>query len=165
LQRCEIILEEVQQLNFPDITLRTSLSGKVVRVYDEVRRKWLVLTPEEWVRQHMIHYLRDYLGYPASLMGVEKSLNYMGMKKRSDLVVYGKNTEPLLLVECKAPEIKIEGKAFDQAARYNFHYQVPYLMISNGLSHYCCVMDFNTSSWKFLDTLPAYQDLSRPSEL
>lgn len=88
----------------------------------------------------------------------------MGMKKRSDLVVYGKNAQPLLLAECKAPEIRLDGKTFDQAARYNLQYRVPYLMISNGLTHYCCVMDFNTSTWKFVEQIPTYDELSGLSE-
>ncbi len=149
----------MNQLNFPDISVRIKRTGEVVRIYDEVRKKWIVLTPEEWVRQHLIHYLRDHLGYPDSLMAVEKSLRYNGMTRRSDLVVFGRNSNPLILAECKAPGIQIGVKTFDQAARYNLQYQVPYLLITNGMDHYCCVMDFHTGSWKFSEKIPSFEEI------
>jgi hypothetical protein len=149
----------VNQLNFPDISARLKRIDEVVKIYDEVRKKWIALTPEEWVRQHLIHYLRDHLGYPGSLMAVEKSLRYNGMTRRSDLVVFGRDSAPLLLAECKAPGIKIDGKTFDQAARYNLQYQVPYLLVTNGLEHYFCVMDFSSTTWKFSDKIPSFQEI------
>jgi hypothetical protein len=160
LANAKIIHNEVNQLNFPQIAARIESAGGQYRIYDEVRRKWLILTPEEWVRQHLIHFLRDHLGYPASLMGVEKSLKYNGMSRRSDLVVYGKDTRPLLLAECKAPDIKIDAGVFDQAARYNLQYQVPYLLVTNGMDHYFCMMDFATATWKFQEKIPRFLEIA-----
>jgi Type I restriction enzyme R protein N terminus (HSDR_N) len=150
----------MQKLNFPysDVSLR--LQGEQKRIFDKVRKKWMVLTPEEWVRQHLIIYLHQGKGCPLELMAVEKSLEYNGMVRRSDVVVYGRNSMPMLLVECKAPEIKITQKTFDQAAQYNMSLLVPYLLVTNGLEHFCCKIDHHVKSYHFLKEIPTFDEMS-----
>lgn len=109
--------------------------GKV-KVFDEIRRKWLQLTPEEWVRQHLINYLVKEKKYPISLISVEKELVLNDTKKRYDIVVYSKSLEPIIIIECKAPEVNLSEKVLEQALRYNLVLKVPYLMISNGLNDF-----------------------------
>lgn len=153
----------MQQLNFPYLPERGRVVDGVSQVFDIIRKKWLVLTPEEWVRQHLILYLmRDKL-CPAGLISVEKGLEYNGMKRRYDLVVFSREMKPVLLVECKAPEIAIKQDVFDQAARYNMVMHVPFLMITNGLDHYCCRIDFEQQSYVFLPEIPNYAVLSAKS--
>ena len=129
-------------------------------IFDTFRSKYLVLTPEENVRQHFARYLIDELSYPASLMMSEHSLTLNKMNKRCDLIVFHRSGDPLVLVECKAPEVKISQAVFDQVARYNQVFKVSYLMVSNGLKHYCCKIDFSTGKIDFLKAMPSYKDLT-----
>lgn len=122
-------------LNLPQAPLKLGRKGDQVFVWDILRKKNLLVTPEEWVRQHLLFFLKDHLGYPQSSFAVEGGFRLMGKLQRSDILVY-KNSQPILLVECKAPSVKISQDTFDQALRYNLHYQVPYLLVSNGLEHY-----------------------------
>lgn len=128
-------------------------------IFDPFRKKYVVLTPEEWVRQNFARYLTDELAYPASRMMTEVSLKLNRMSKRSDIVVYGKTGEPVLLVECKAPEVKITGATFDQAARYNMVFRVSWLLITNGLQHYCCFVDFERQKVEFRESIPVFSML------
>lgn len=146
----------MQRLNLPDhgVKLRHEADGD--RVWDPLRRKWLVLTPEEWVRQHVLNHLIQDLGCPASLTTLEHTIALNGLTKRADIVVHGRRGEALLLVECKAPEVRLDQRVFEQAARYNIVFRVPFLMVTNGLTHYCCRVDHTSSAVDFLPKVPAY---------
>ena len=144
------------QLNLPIVALKTKLVEGTTQVFDQVRKKYLILTPEEWVRQHFIHYLNQEKNYPLGLMGVEKMVKYNGMQTRADIVLYTTDGEPKMIVECKAQNVQITQDVFDQIAKYNFKLQVPLLVVTNGLQHFCCQMDYVNNSIKFLDEIPAY---------
>jgi len=146
-------------LNFPAIEVRTKAEGKRTLIFDSIRKKYVVLTPEEWVRQHLIHYLITEKEYPAMLISVETPLMYARMNKRSDVLVNDRNGQPLMLVECKAPEVAITQKVFEQISIYNLTIQAPCLMVTNGLQHYCLSAATDSSSACFLDKVPVYGDL------
>lgn len=141
-------------LNFPEYLFRRRLNGPVEEIWDEVRKRWLVLTPEEWVRQHVVRYLQDQKGYPTGRMAIERGLKVNGMQRRTDVVVYDKLGAPHLIVECKAPTVKITQDVFDQIARYNLTLCVPYLLVTNGMDHYCCQIFHLESRWEFLPEVP-----------
>ena len=144
------------QLNLPIAVLKTKLVEGTTQVFDQVRKKYLVLTPEEWVRQHFIHYLNQEKNYPLGLMGVEKMVKYNSMKTRADIVLYAADGKPNMIVECKAPNVKITQDAFNQIAKYNFKLKVKYLVLTNGIQHFCCQMDYETNGIKFLEEIPSY---------
>ena len=144
------------QLNLPIAVLKTKLVEGTTQVFDQVRKKYLVLTPEEWVRQHFIHYLNQEKNYPLGLMGVEKMMKYNSMKTRADIVLYAADGKPNMIVECKAPNVKITQDAFNQIAKYNFKLQVPLLVVTNGIQHFCCQMDYKTNEITFLEEIPTY---------
>ncbi|HEY8403618.1 MAG TPA: type I restriction enzyme HsdR N-terminal domain-containing protein [Flavobacteriales bacterium] len=144
----------MQQLNFPVLQSQLRHKNNVAEVWDIVRKKWILLTPEEWVRQHLIQYLHTEKGFSIGLMAVEKAIQFNGMMRRYDLVLYNQQSQPVLLAECKAPDIRITQQVFDQAARYNLVMKVPYLLITNGLEHYCSRIDFENSSFEFLREIP-----------
>ena len=144
----------MQKLNFPTFTFRFKNSENKVAIFDEIRKKFIILTPEEWVRQHVVHYLILEKKYPKSLINVEKVLNINGLSKRYDGVVFNPDGSIFLLIECKAPEIKISQNTFDQIARYNLTLKVNYLMVTNGQNHYFCQMDFEKQQYVFLNELP-----------
>ena len=146
-------------LNFPTFEVRTKAESKRMLIFDHIRKKYVALTPEEWVRQHLIHYLIKDKGYSAMLISVEMPLKYARMDKRSDVLVNNRNGQPLMLVECKAPEVTITQKVFEQIAVYNLTIQAPCLMITNGLQHYCLAAATDSSPACFLDEVPDYDDL------
>ena len=146
-------------LNFPPYSLKFRYHLEKQEVWDIVRKRWVVLTPEELVRQHLIHYLHEDKGYPLSLMAVEKGLKVNGQSRRTDLVIYNKELKPLLIAECKAPEVTVNGATFDQAARYNITLQVPYLLITNGMEHFCCAVDLKEEKVNYLKSIPLYREL------
>lgn len=150
----------MQLLNLPSYDLKTHEEDGKKYIFDPFRSKYLVLTPEENVRQHFARYLVEELSYPASLMMSEYSLTLNKMNKRCDLIVFDRAGKPLVLVECKAPEVKISQAVFDQVARYNLVFKVSYLMVSNGLKHYCCKIDFDSGKIDFLKTMPSYGELT-----
>ncbi len=147
----------MQQLNFPNYYFRFKNSENKVAIFDEIRKKFIILTPEEWVRQHVIHYLMEDKKYPKSYINVEKVLKINDLNKRYDVVVYNSKGNFDLLIECKAPEIKIKQNTFDQIARYNLTLRAKYLMVTNGLNHYFCEMDFENEKYVFLETLPEFK--------
>jgi hypothetical protein len=116
----------------------------------------VVLTPEEWVRQNILQYLIQEKKFPSSLIAVEASLKYNQLQKRADVLVYDKSGSPFLLVECKAPEVKITQDTFDQIARYNLIFKVKYLVVTNGLNHFCCIMDYTDNSYQYLEFIPTF---------
>ena len=149
----------MQALNLPDAALRIRRIGEKMEVFDRIRKKFVTLTPEEWVRQHFIHYLTDYRNVPDSLVAVEASLRYYRLKKRSDIVVYGNDGTPRLIVECKAPEVPVTQAVFDQVAMYNMALKVPYLAVTNGMEHFACYIDHEKQKYHFLKEIPEYKDL------
>lgn len=156
-----ISAKRVNSLQFPPYDLKIRQTNGKAEVWDALRKMWLVLTPEEWVRQHLIFFLQKERNFPAGLMTPELSLKVNGMSKRADLVVYDKSATPILLAECKAPEVSINQAVFDQASRYNITAKVPYLLVTNGLKHYCSRIDFETGTFSFLPDIPLYEDLKR----
>jgi hypothetical protein len=147
----------MDKLNLPpfDYVLRKQ-EGKVF-ILDIIRKKYLVLTPEEWVRQHFIHYLIHHLNYPRALLKVEGGLQYNRLQKRTDIVVYNREGTPWMVVECKSPSQKINRQVLNQASVYNASLKAKYITITNGLVHFCCVIDWETKQTATLDTLPAYE--------
>lgn len=146
----------MQQLNFPTYNFRFKNSENKTAIFDEIRKKFIILTPEEWVRQNVVQYLLQQKKYPKSLINVEKLLKINGLVKRYDIVVFNNDGSIFILVECKAPEIKISQTTFDQIARYNMTLQSEYLMVTNGHNHYFCQMDFENERYAFLRELPDY---------
>lgn len=147
-------------LNLPVCELRLKNSENKQWVYDILRKKFILLTPEEWVRQHVIHLLKNHYGYSLSLMAVEKKIEVNGTPKRFDLVVFNNKGSIFLAVECKAPDVPINQEVFDQIARYNMTLQATYLMVTNGLQHYFCQMDYEQQQYRFLKDLPKQTRLS-----
>ena len=147
----------MQVLNFPQYTFRFKNSENKVAIFDEIRKKFIILQPEEWVRQHCVQYLIQHKNYPKSLINVEKELTINDLKKRYDIVVFNPNGSIFLIVECKAPEIKINQSTFDQVAQYNLKLNATYLMVTNGLEHYYCKMDFVNERYQFLEDIPDYK--------
>jgi Type I restriction enzyme R protein N terminus (HSDR_N) len=144
----------MQKLNFPSYSFRFKNSENKVSIFDPIRKKFIILTPEEWVRQHVVEFLIQEKKYPKSYINVEKLLKINDLNKRYDVVVFNPDGTIFLLVECKAPEIKISQTTFDQIARYNMVLKSNYLMVTNGLNHYFCEMDFVQNKYKFLQQLP-----------
>jgi type I site-specific restriction endonuclease len=149
----------MQTLNLPGAALRIRNKGEKQEVFDSIRKKYVALTPEEWVRQHFIHYLADHRNVPRSLIAVEASLRYHRLKKRSDIVVYGKDGAPCLVVECKAPEVMVTQAVFDQVAMYNMVLKVPFLAVTNGMVHFACHIDHETGKIRFLKEIPLYEQM------
>lgn len=146
-------------LNFPAFILRTRTQEGKPQVFDPVRKRWVALSPEEWVRQHALHLLIDVKSCPASLLAVEKLLRVNGLAKRTDIVVYGSDHQPKLIVECKAPGVRITQQVFDQAARYNLALGADVFWLTNGLKHFCCRADHDQQSYHFLKDIPEYSAL------
>ncbi|MGA9638278.1 type I restriction enzyme HsdR N-terminal domain-containing protein [Flavobacterium sp.] len=147
----------MQQLNFPSYSFRFKNSENKVSIFDEIRKKFIILTPEEWVRQHVVRFLLEEKKIPKSLINVEKVLFVNGLRKRYDVVVFNSDGSINILVECKAPEVKIAQATFDQIARYNMTMNATLLMVSNGLNHYFCQMDYENEKYHFLPDLPQYK--------
>ena len=144
------------RLNLPDFPKRIKQEDDFRLIYDEFRRKYVVLTPEEWVRQHFLHYLVTDKGYPKSLIKVESGLKVNKMAKRTDVIVYSRAGQPFMLIECKSAQMSLNEKVFDQLSIYNQTLKAQYLVITNGLKHYCCSMDYQTSSYEFHHEIPEY---------
>lgn len=147
------------QINLPAFDIKVSRrNGKTV-VFDILRQRYIAITPEEWVRQHFVNFLIHHRGFPQQLLANEIELHLNGMSRRCDTVLYRKDLTPRLIVEYKAPKIPITQKVFDQISRYNQVLHVDYLIISNGMEHYCCRMDYEQLSYSFLCDIPFYTDL------
>jgi len=150
----------MQPLEFNTYDFRFRETHGKVSIFDEIRRKFIILTPEEWVRQHVVQYFLKQKNYPKSLINVEKLLKINGITKRYDVVVFNTDGSIFILVECKAPEVKVSQANFDQIARYNLTMKAQYLMVTNGLNHYFCQMDFINEKYNFLRDLPGYKALN-----
>ena len=146
-------------LSLPSIEANIKKEGEKSLIFDNLRKRYVSLTPEEWVRQHFVGYLINHKHYPAALMANEISISLNGMTRRCDTVVYNRQLEPLAIVEYKAPTVGINRKTFEQAMAYNNVLRVPYIIISNGLRHYCCHLDYTQMQAEFLQDIPEYAEL------
>jgi len=144
----------MEKLNLPEFDIKLKQEGDKTWVFDLLRKKYVVLTPEEWVRQHFLNYLTTSLGYPKSLMKVESGMRHHKLIRRTDILVYNREAKPFMLVECKAAEVSLNQAVFDQVSAYNQAYQAPHLVITNGLHHFCCKLDFQSQKYEFLTDLP-----------
>tara|TARA_B100000497_G_C7597442_1_gene359144 strand:- start:526 stop:981 length:456 start_codon:yes stop_codon:yes gene_type:complete len=146
----------VKNLNFPSYNFRIKNSENNTYIFDVIRKKFVVLQPEEWVRQNCIQFLINEKNFPVNLINVEKVVKINGLNKRYDIIAYNSDGSIFLIVECKAPEVKISQSAFDQIARYNLTLKASYLMVTNGLNHYFCTIEHNLGIYNFLKELPSY---------
>ena len=149
----------MQALNLPKYDFNLIHEEDKNKIFDPIRRAFFVLTPEEWVRQNFVRYLIEEKHFPAGLISIEKQMILNGMKKRMDILCYSKNGTPLLMVECKAPEVSISQSAFDQIGRYNIKQRLPYLIVTNGMDHYCAKIDFKEASFQFLKNIPSFHEI------
>jgi type I site-specific restriction endonuclease len=148
----------LQQLNFPSYSFRFKNKENKPAIFDTIRKKFVILQPEEWVRQHCLQFLIADKKYPKSHINVEKKLTINQLTKRYDIVVFNTDGSIFLIVECKAPNIAINQEVFDQIARYNLSLNATYLMVTNGLNHYYCEMDLVNERYNFLEALPNYNN-------
>ncbi len=146
----------MQKLNLPEFKPTLKKEEGKIWIFDMIRKKYLVLTPEEWVRQHFIHYLIAELKYPKSLFRIESSLTYNKLQKRSDILVFNRDAKPWILIECKSPDIKLSQKAFNQVAIYNMTVNAKFVAVTNGLVHYCCEAAKEGEQAIFLESFPVF---------
>ena len=151
---------EMQVLNFPAYTFKTRVITGQVQIFDTVRRKYVALTPEEWVRQHLICYLSEEKGVPLHMMAVERGLKLNGLNQRFDLVIFGPSGKPLLIAECKAASVILTQDVFYQIARYNMALKVRYFLISNGITHHLGLVNYDSGTIELLEDIPDYQQMS-----
>ena len=149
----------MESLNLPTYSFNIKFIEQRKYIFDFIRKKYVILTPEEWVRQNFLKYLVEEKKYPASLISVEMEFKLNNLSKRSDAVVFDRNANPILILECKATTVKIDQLVFEQIARYNMQLMVKYLIVTNGLSHYCCKINFANQSFSFIKELPDYNQL------
>ena len=147
-------------LNLPTYETKICERDGKIYIFDPLRKTHVVLTPEEWVRQHFVNFLYTCKGFPQALMANEVQITLNGMKRRCDTVVYDKELRPRVIVEYKAPSVKITKEVFAQISRYNLTLRVDFLIISNGLKHYCCRMDYTNNSYTFLNDIPEYTTIA-----
>lgn len=147
-----------KKLAYPSYNFNTKNEKGVTYIFDEIRKKWLLLTPEEWVRQHIVFYLVDQKGFPASLIGIEKSIVINTRKKRFDIVCFNNRAEPILIVECKAPEIKLSRNTIEQVNRYNEVIGAAIMMITNGMDTFLMKKNSSNNIISYLNDIPHYQE-------
>ena len=153
--------KQMLPLNLPNFDIKVKKSADQLLIWDETRRKYVALTPEEWVRQHFVHFLISEKGYRQELIANEVSIKLNGTAKRCDKVIYDLLLTTLMIVEYKAPSITITPKVFDQIVRYNRVLHVQYLIVSNGIRHFCCQIDYETLSYRFLKEIPDAQEVGQ----
>ena len=146
-------------VQFEDYAFRTKKEAGKNFIFDIIRKKYVVLTPEEWVRQHWVHYLCKTMQYPKALIRVEMGLKVNDLQKRSDIVVFNRSGNPCLIVECKNPDVPITQKTFEQIANYNLTFRVSYLIVSNGVQTYCTQLNLHQKSFSHLDKIPSFIEL------
>lgn len=151
----------MHRLNLPDYPSKTRIVDGQQQIFDEVRKKYVVLIPEEWVRQQFIGYLLNDRKYPKSLIAVEHPLTINGVNHRADIVVFKSDGKPLVVVECKAPEVSITQSVLQQISRYNILFKAPILILTNGLFHFCVQIDFESSTSRQLTAIPSYEELKK----
>jgi hypothetical protein len=148
----------MEKLNLPQFKCRIRRHGNKEEIFDPVRKRFVTLTPEEWVRQHFLNYLVHHKQVPETLIAVEKILTVNQLPKRTDIVVYNNLAQPVTLVECKSPNVKITQGTFDQVVRYNMSLKVIYIMVTNGMEHYCCKINYSNQSYVFIQEIPGYPE-------
>ncbi len=149
----------MQQLNLPSYSAKIVENNNKYQIFDVIRKKYVALTPEEWVRQHFINLL-SLMEYPESLMAVEKLVVINNLRQRADIVIYNRKGNPAMIIECKAPEVTLTNTVVEQAARYNSKLNVPYIVVTNGLSTYCVYVDLETEKFKVISSLPTFEELN-----
>lgn len=149
----------MQKLNLPEFNFKIKDENGKKFIFDAIRKKYVVLTPEEWVRQNFIQYLIVYKNFSAPLLALEMPFTLNNTDKRSDIAAYNKNGKIILLVECKAPDVAVSQKVFDQIATYNLKINAPYLVLTNGITHYCCKLDYKLKKWIFINEIPDFGEL------
>ena len=149
----------MQQLNLPEFEFKTKDEKGKRYIFDTIRKKYVVLTPEEWVRQNFVRYLVNYKNFSASLLILEMPFTLNKTDKRSDIAAYNKNGKIVLLVECKSPDVAVSQKVFDQVATYNLKINAPFLALTNGITHYCCKLDYKLKKWVFVNEIPDFGEL------
>jgi hypothetical protein len=147
------------KLNFPGYEFQVLEKAGKLTIFDPARKKYVSLTPEEWVRQHVIQYLNREKQVPLSLIGIESEIRLYKTRKRFDIAVFDRNGHPLLLVECKAPSVPVSQNVLDQAVRYNLALKVGFLMLTNGIQHIYCQVDTNDNSTRMINDLPDFTGL------
>ena len=149
----------MEPLNLPRYEIKVKKASDRLVIYDILRRKYVALTPEEWVRQHFVHYLIEHLGYPSGLMANEKQLQIGDKHLRCDTLLYNRGLQPQMIIEYKAPSVALTQRVFDQILTYNLLLHVDYLVVSNGLQHICCKTDYNNQKYLQFNTIPEYEKL------
>jgi hypothetical protein len=150
----------MQQLNLPSYDFSIRTEGQKQYIFDDVRKKYVVNTPEEWVRQNFIRFLVSDRGFPRPLISIEHEISLNRLSKRCDAVVFSKSSEPLMILEFKAPDIPVSQNAFDQIVRYNLVLKVSYLLITNGMKHFCCKVNIQNKNYIYLSEIPNYEELT-----
>ena len=149
----------MKQLNLPAYSFRIAGKEGQETIFDPVRKKSVRLTPEEWVRQNFVQYLVSEGKYPAGLIGIEIMSPYNKLRKRVDILIHNRSGQPVMIVECKSPEVKLDDKVFDQIVCYNMGFKVPYIVVTNGIDHFACKIDHELNKYEFLLVIPLYEDL------
>jgi len=149
----------LENLNFPVYDFRYTERENKKYIFDIIRKKYVLLTPEEWVRQNFIRYLLEEKGYIQSLVRVEMFFKLNRLSKRADIALFDRNGKPKVLVECKSPKIAISQVVFEQVARYNLSFKVDFLVVTNGMQHFCCKMDYEKKSYTFLKEIPGFEEI------
>ncbi len=149
----------MEKLNLPQVQLRIKHLDDKIQVFDEVRKKFVALTPEEWVRQHFIHFLVKQQNFSAGLVAVEMLVKVNDLSQRADIVLYNRKGRPAVIVECKAPGVKITRAVFNQAARYNTKLKVDYLIVTNGLQHFCAKLLDNEGNYELQKEIPSADEI------
>ena len=147
------------RLNLPSFEVRLRVFEGQNQIYDPMRKKYVALTPEEWVRQHFVHYLVAHKGFPAGLMAIEMPVDVNGMTQRADIVAHNTQGKPLLIVECKAYNVTVGNQTYAQAARYNLALQAGYLVVTNGMQHYCSRVDLQSRQFTHLSDIPDFSSI------
>ena len=147
------------QLNLPQYSFRIKKQNEKLVIFDSQRKRYVALTPEEWVRQNFIRFLIEEKGYPAAYLAIEKQLNMNGMKKRCDAILYNEHAQPFLIIELKAPNVAISQATFDQVAVYNAQLKVDFFIISNGIEHFCCKVNLETARYEFFPEIPDFNQI------
>lgn len=150
----------MENLNIPYFQSRIEQRGEKKFIFDPFRKQYLILTPEEWVRQQFLHWICNDFGYPKGLVAVETPLKYNKLKKRADAVIYNSQLKPVMIIEFKSPQVSITEKTFEQAVRYNFAFKTPYIILTNGLTHYCCFINHNQKKVEYLSQIPLYKQIA-----
>lgn len=149
----------MKQLNLPEYSFRISGDEGQEMIFDAIRKKFVRLTPEEWVRQNFVRYLIQEGKYPAGLIGIEVLSGFNDLRKRVDILIHNRQGQPIMIVECKSPDVKIDDSVFDQIVCYNMGFKVPYIIVTNGIDHYACKIEFEQKKYEFLLAIPLYEDL------